>query len=113
VACLGLFGLTSFTVEQKIKEIGIRKVLGASVFNIFTLTGKEFIKWIVVANVIAWPVGYYLMGQWLNNFSYKISMGLGIFIFAMGLSLLIAFFTISYQTLKAALSNPVQSLRHE
>jgi len=113
VACLGLFGLASFTAEQKTKEIGIRKVLGAQVSDIVTLTAKEFLKWIAVANLIAWPVGYYLMIQWLNNFVYKVSIGPEVFLLASGLTLLVVIITISYQTVKAALANPVDSLRYE
>jgi ABC-type antimicrobial peptide transport system permease subunit len=113
VACLGLFGLASFAAEQKTKEIGIRKVLGAQVSDIVTLTAKEFLKWIAVANLIAWPVGYYLMMQWLNNFAYKVSIGPEVFLLASGLTLLVVIITISYQTVKAALANPVDSLRYE
>jgi ABC-type antimicrobial peptide transport system permease subunit len=113
VACLGLFGLASFTAEQKMKEIGIRKVLGATVIGIVIQNSKEFIKWIILANLIAWPLAYYLMAGWLNNFSYKISFSLWIFLSSAGLILIIAFFTIIYQTLKAAMANPVHSLRHE
>lgn len=113
VACLGLFGLVSFTVEQKTKEIGIRKVLGAQVSDIVILTTKEFLKWIAVANLIAWTIGYYLMTQWLNNFVYKVSIGPVVLLMASGLALLVVFITISYQTVKAALANPVDSLRYE
>lgn len=113
VACLGLFGLASFTAEQKTKEIGIRKVLGARLSDIVTLTAKEFLKWIAVANLIAWPVGYYLMMQWLNNFVYKASIGPEVFLLASGLTLFVVIITISYQTIKAALANPVDSLRYE
>jgi predicted permease len=113
VACLGLFGLASFTAEQKTKEIGIRKVLGAQVSDIVTLTAKEFLKWIAVANLIAWPLGYYLMMKWLNNFVYKVSIGPEVFLLASGLTLLVVIITISYQTVKASLANPVDSLRYE
>ena len=113
VACLGLFGLASFTAEQKTKEIGIRKVLGATASSIVTLTIKDFFKWIVVANIIAWPVGYYLMSQWLKSFAYRIPIGVGVFVLAAGLTLLTAFATIIYQAMKAALANPVDSLRFE
>jgi len=113
VASLGLFGLTSFSTEQKTKEIGIRKVLGASITSIITLTGKEFIKWVAIANLFALPMGYYIMNQWLNNFVYKIGIGPVVFFISGGLSLLIALGTISYLTLKAAVANPVDSLRYE
>lgn len=113
VACLGLFGLASFTAEQKTKEIGIRKVLGARISDIVTLNAKEFLKWIAVANLIAWPLAYYLMMQWLNNFVYKTGIGPGIFLLASGLTLFVVVITISYQTIKAAVANPVDSLRYE
>jgi len=113
VACLGLFGLASFTVEQKTKEIGIRKVLGARISDIVSLTAKEFLKWIAVANLIAWPVGYFLMIQWLNNFVYKASIGPEVFLLASGLTLFVVIITISYQTIKAATANPIDSLRYE
>ncbi|MFC2157617.1 ABC transporter permease [Acidobacteriota bacterium] len=113
IACLGLFGLASFTVEQKTKEVGIRKVLGASVFGIVGLTTKEFLKWIILANLVAWPIGYFLMKRWMNNFVYRTEIGLLVFVLASGLTLLIAFMTILYQTLRAAWANPVDSLRYE
>jgi putative ABC transport system permease protein len=113
VACLGLFGLASFTAEQKTKEIGIRKILGAPFSKIVSLTANEFLKWIIVANLIAWPVGYLLIKQWLNTFVYKVSIGLDMFLMASGIALLVVFVTVSYQTVKAALANPVDSLRHE
>jgi putative ABC transport system permease protein len=113
VACLGLFGLASFTAEQKTKEIGIRKVLGARISDIVTLNAKEFLKWIAVANLIAWPLAYYLMMQWLNNFVYKTGIGPGVFLLASGLTLFVVLITISYQTIKAAVANPVDSLRYE
>lgn len=113
VACLGLFGLASFTAERKTKEIGIRKVLGASTSSIVALTIKDFFKWIVVANLLAWPVGYYLMTQWLKNFAYRNPIEVEVFLLTVGLTLFIAFITIIYQALKAALANPVDSLRFE
>lgn len=113
IAGLGLFGLTSFTIEQKTKEIGIRKVLGASFSSIITFTGKEFLKWVVIANLFALPIGYIIMNQWLNNFTYKAHIGAMVFLISTALSFLISLFTISYQTFKAALANPVDSLRYE
>jgi putative ABC transport system permease protein len=113
IACLGLFGLGAYMAEQKTKEIGIRKVLGASIPGIVTLTAKEFIKWIAIANLIAWPLAYLVMRGWLQDFAYKVSIGPMIFIFAAGLTLFIAFMTISYHSIKAALANPVDSLRYE
>ena len=113
ISCLGLFGLSVYTAELKIKEIGIRKVLGASVSNITSLLSKEFILWVTIANIIAWPTAYYFMNRWLDGFAYRIDLGIGIFIIGGVLSLLIAFFTVSYQSIKAATANPVKSLRTE
>lgn len=113
IACLGLFGLVSFTAEQKTKEIGIRKVLGAPVSGIILLLSKEFSKWIFVANLIAWPMAYFLMKKWLQNFAFRISIGIGTFLLAATLAFLIALITVSYQSLKAALANPIDSLRYE
>ena len=113
IACLGLFGLASFTAEQRTKEIGIRKVLGASVYGIVILLSKEFAKWVLIANIIAWPVAYYAMNKWLQDFAYRINMGVWIFILAGVLTLIIALLTVSYQAVKAALSNPVEALRYE
>ena len=79
IACLGLFGLASFTVEQRTKEIGVRKVLGASVQEIALLLSKEFFKWVLIANIIAWPLAYYVMNNWLENFAYRIGIKLDIF----------------------------------
>jgi putative ABC transport system permease protein len=113
IACLGLFGLASFTAEQRTKEIGIRKVLGGKVSGIILLLSREFTKWILLANVIAWPVAYLVANRWLQNFAYRVNMGLGIFIFSAASALVIAILTVSYQAIKAALANPVDSLRYE
>jgi putative ABC transport system permease protein len=113
IACLGLFGLGAYMAEQKTKEIGVRKVLGASIPGIVTLTAREFIKWIVIANLIAWPLAYFVMKGWLQDFAYKVSIGPVVFILAAGLTLLIALATVSYHSIKAALANPVDSLRYE
>ena len=113
LACLGLFGLAAFTAEQRTKEIGIRKVLGASVAGIATLLSKEFLKLVFVATVIASPIAWYGMNKWLQDFAYRISIQWWVFILASGLSLLIAFVTISFQSIKAAIANPVKSLRSE
>lgn len=113
IACLGLFGLASFTVERRTKEIGIRKVLGASAANLFLVLSKEFAYCVLIANVISWPVGYFFMSRWLRNFAYRIDIGLFPFLLAAFLTLLIGLFTISYQTIKAALANPVEVLRYE
>ncbi len=113
ISCLGLFGLASYTAEQKTKEIGIRKVLGASVPGIISLTTREFLKWVALAHLIGWPVAYIVMSQWLREFAYRVSIGPVIFCLSAGLTLLVAFLTVGYQALKAALANPVDSLRYE
>ena len=113
IACLGLFGLTSFTAEQRTKEIGIRKTLGASVSEIILLLSKEFIRWVLVANIIAWPLAYFAMNRWLQNFAYHISIGIGTFILAASMALIIALLTVGYQAVRAARANPVDSLRYE
>jgi len=113
IACLGLFGLASYTVEQKTKEIGIRKVLGASGPSIVAMTTWEFLKWILVANVIAWPVSYYVMSNWLQDFAYKISIRPLVFVLTAILTLVIALLTVSYHSIKIALSNPAGLLRYE
>jgi putative ABC transport system permease protein len=113
IACLGLFGLASFTAEQRTKEIGIRKVLGASASGIMFLLCKEFTKWVLLANIIAWPISYYAMNKWLQNFSFRISIGAEVFILPTLLVLVIAMVTISYQSIKAAVVNPIDSLRYE
>ena len=113
VACLGLFGLASFSVEQRTKEIGVRKVLGASVREIVLLLSKEFTKWILAANLIAWPLAYYMMNKWLENFAYRVGIQWDIFIFSGLLTAVIALFTVSFHSLKAAKSNPVKALKYE
>ena len=113
IACLGLFGLASFTAEQRTKEIGIRKALGASVSEIIFLLSKEFTRWVLVANIIAWPLAYFAMNRWLQNFAYRINIGIGTFILAALLALVIALLTVGYQAIKAARANPVEALRYE
>ena len=113
VACLGLFGLASFSVEQRTKEIGVRKVLGASVREIVLLLSKEFTKWILAANLIAWPLAYYMMNRWLENFAYRINIKWDIFIFAGILTAIVAFVTVSFHSMRAAKSNPVDALKYE
>ena len=113
ISCLGLFGLGSFTAEQRTKEIGIRKVLGASESGIIVMLSKEFTKWVLLANIIAWPIAYFAMNRWLQNFVYHIDIGWWTFILAGGLALVIALATVSYQSIKAALANPADSLRYE
>lgn len=113
VACLGLLGLSFFTTERRTKEIGVRKILGASVREIVLLLSGELTKWVLIANILAWPLAYFIMSNWLRNFAYRISMGIDIFILSGSLGLIIALLTISLQTIKIALRNPVHSLRYE
>lgn len=113
ISCLGLFGLASFMAERKTKEIGIRKVLGASVSNIVIFLSKDFTKWVLVANIIAWPVAYYILHKWLQNYAYRTSIALWVFLLASGLAFIIALLTVGYQAVKAALTNPVDALRYE
>jgi len=113
IAALGLFGLASFVTEQRVKEIGIRKVLGASVSSIVALLIKEFTKWVVAANIIAWPLAYLSMNYWLQNFAYRVALTPWPFVLAAGLAFVIALATVIYQTVKAAVANPVDSLRYE
>jgi putative ABC transport system permease protein len=113
VACLGLFGLASFTTEQRTKEIGVRKILGASVPGLLYLFSREFTKWVLLANMIAWPVAYLVMHRWLQGFAYRTSMEWDVFVFSAILALLTAGLTVFYHSIKAATSNPVNSLRHE
>ena len=113
VACLGLFGLALFTAERKKKEIGIRKVLGAKISNIIILLTKEFLFLVVLANMISWPIAYFFMNKWLQSFAYRMSLEIWIFILSGLSALAVAFLTISFQTLKAATANPVDSLRYE
>ena len=113
IACLGLFGLASFSARQRTKEIGIRKVLGASVTGITRLLSKDFLKLVFAANVMACPVAYYVMNNWLQDFAYRIDIGWWVFAFAGGVALLIALLTVSAQAIKAALANPVEALRYE
>jgi putative ABC transport system permease protein len=113
IACLSLYGLVALIAEQKTKEIGIRKVLGASIIGITAMLSKEFAKWVLLANVIAWPVAYFVMHMWLQNFAYRTSLRLWTFILSAGLALIIAMLTISYQSIKTATANPIDSLRYE
>jgi ABC-type antimicrobial peptide transport system permease subunit len=113
ISCLGLFGLAAYMAQQKTKEIGIRKVLGATITNIMTNLSKEFILLICVANAIAWPLAYLAMNKWLHNFAYRITIDPLIFIYAGLSSTLLGLLTVSYHTIKSALGNPVDSLRYE
>ena len=113
IACLGLFGLATFTAEQRTKEIGVRKVLGASVGSIVTLLSKDFLKLVLIAIVIASPIAWWAMHRWLQDFAYKIDIEWWVFALAGLLSVGIALLTVSFQSVKAALMNPVKSLRSE
>ncbi|MDH5385525.1 MAG: ABC transporter permease [Candidatus Aminicenantes bacterium] len=113
IGCLGLFGLSAFSAEQRTKEIGIRKVLGASIPGVILLLVKEFTKWVLAAVLIAWPVGYYIMNIWLQNFAYRINLEFGTFLLAAMLALIISIITVIYQAARAAIANPIDSLRYE
>ncbi|MFZ5517559.1 MAG: ABC transporter permease [Candidatus Zhuqueibacterota bacterium] len=113
IASLGLFGLALFIAKQRTKEIGIRKVLGASVINIIQWLNRDFVKWILISNIIAWPIAYFAVNRWLQNFAYRIHISWWTFLLAGTLALIIAVITVSYQSIKAALANPVESLRCE
>ncbi len=113
IACLGLFGLVSISAEQRTKEIGIRKVLGASISNVALILSKDFLILVVLSNIIAWPVAYYLMNKWLQTFAYKIELTWWLFVFSGGMALVIAITTVGFQAIKAATANPVESLRYE
>jgi len=113
ISCLGLFGLVSFSVERRTKEVGIRKVLGASVGSLVHLASKEYIGLVVVSNVIAWPLAYYFMNKWLQNFAYRIHLSIWVFFLSGLAALAIALLTVSFQSIKAATANPVTSLRYE
>jgi putative ABC transport system permease protein len=113
IACLGLFGLASFLAERRTKEIGIRKVMGASVGGILILLSKEFSKWVVAGNIVAWPLAYFAMNKWLADFAYRTDIGVWPFLTATVLALAIAVMTVSYRSIRAATANPVDSLRYE
>jgi putative ABC transport system permease protein len=113
IACLGLFGLSSYTAEQKTKEIGIRKILGSTVSGVVMLLLRQYGRLILIANVIAWPLAYYALHRWLQNFYYRISIRLEFFLLGMALVLVIAVVSVGFQSLKAALASPADSLRYE
>jgi len=113
ISCLGLYGLVSFMAVQRTKEVGIRKTLGASVSNIVYLFSKEFTVLILVAFAISAPIGWYAMNKWLQAFTYKITVGPQIFLLAIAASVIIAWLTVGYKAIKAALANPVKSLKSE
>ena len=113
VACLGLFGMASFATERRKREIGIRKVLGASVSDVLFLLTKDFIKAVILANLIAWPLAYFIMRNWLQNFAYRTQIGIGVFLLTGLLSLFISLLTVSFQSVRAALSDPAQAVKYE
>lgn len=113
VACLGLFGLVTYTAEQRTKEIGIRKVLGASITQVTGMLSKDFLKLVLIASLIAFPVAWWAMNTWLQSFAYRINISWWVFVIAGSAAILIALLTISFQSIKAALANPVKSLRTE
>jgi len=113
ISCLGLFGLAGFITERRTKEIGIRKVMGASVSGIIILLTKEFCKWVIISIVVAWPIAYFLMDKWLQNFAYKTDVGIFTYLISGCFALLIAIITVSFQTIKTAISNPVDALKYE
>ena len=113
VSCLGLFGLAAFVADQRTKEIGVRKVLGAPLSNIMWLLTGQFVKWVIVANLIAWPVGYWIMNRWLQGFVFRASLSIWIFLASGLAALAVAAVTVSSQVIKAALANPAESLKYE
>ena len=113
IACLGLFGLVTYAAEQRTKEIGIRKVLGANVPVIVSMIVKDFLKLVIIASIIAFPVAWWGMNKWLQNFAYRVDMGWWIFAIAALFAIVVTLATISYQAIKAAVANPVKSLRSE
>jgi len=113
IACLGLFGLASFMAEQRTREVGIRKVLGASMPDIVILLSREFTKWVIIANLIAWPAAYLILDQWLKSFAYRAGMNWLIFVLSAVLALVIAMVTVGYQAVTAGLAHPARSLKYE
>ncbi len=113
ITCLGLFGLTAYTVEQRTKEISVRKILGATVTGITFMLSKQFVMLLLISNVIAWPVAYYVTNRWLRDFAYRIDFSLWIFVMSAAIALAVALLTVSFQTIKAATANPVEALRYE
>ena len=113
IACMGLFGLASFSIDQRKKEIGIRKAMGASSGGISIMLINDFLRWVILANIFAWPCAYLILNRWLQNYAYRTDISIGIFLFSGFLTLLIAFLTVSYQSIRASVANPVDSLRYE
>jgi len=113
ISFLGLFGLTSFVAEQRKKEIGVRKVLGASVFNVWNLLSRDFVMLVIISFLIAVPLSFYFMHNWLQNYNYRVDMSWWIFAAAGAGALFVTFVTVSFQAIKAAVASPVKSLRTE
>jgi putative ABC transport system permease protein len=113
ISCFGLFGLASFVAEQRTKEIGVRKILGASVFNIWRLLSKDFLGLVILSCLIAIPVAYYYLNEWLQKYQYRTEISWWIFAVAIGGAIFITIITVSFQAIKAAIANPVKSLRTE
>jgi putative ABC transport system permease protein len=113
ISCLGILGLAEFSIKRRIKEIGIRKVNGARIGEIISLLNKDFVRWVLLAFIIAVPVSWYIMNLWLKNFAYRTNLSWWIFALAGLIALGIALFTVSWQSLRAATRNPVESLRYE
>jgi putative ABC transport system permease protein len=113
IACLGLFGLASFSAQRRTREIGIRKVLGASSPHLILLLVREFLKWVLIANLLAWPVAFYFMNRWLQNFAYRTEISLMSFVAAAFLAFIIALLTVIYQAIRASSVIPVRALRYE
>jgi putative ABC transport system permease protein len=113
IACLGLFGLAAFNAEKRVKEIGVRKVMGASVSQITVRLSADFLKLVGIAILFSLPIGWYAMNKWLEDFTYRINIAWWVYVSAAGIAILIAVLTVSYQSIKAAIVNPVESLRGE
>jgi len=113
VSCLGLFGLAAFTASKRIKEIGIRKALGATAGGMTLLLSRQFTKWVFISNLIAWPAAYLIFTRWLDNFAYRISLNVGLFLLSGLIAWIISLLTVGYHAVKAARSNPVDALRYE
>jgi putative ABC transport system permease protein len=113
ISCLGLFGLSALAIARRTKEIGIRKVLGASVPGLIRTVSTDFLKLVILANVIAWPMAYYAMSRWLRSFAFRIDITFGVFLLAAAIVAMIAILTVGLQAVKAAVANPVESLRYE
>jgi len=113
ISCLGLFGLASYSAEKRVKEVGIRKVLGASLDNIVLMLSRDFLKYVLIAIVIAWPLSWIAVYKWLQDYAYRVNISWWVFAIAGAVAMFIALVTVSFQAIKAAITNPVKSLRTE